>query len=129
MAQTQSKFGFTSMAHALATVARDTAKSFRYVAKEAPVLEPVVEGVTAVLDPPALVAERAAFSVLGTVLAQIQQASTDTQAAVAAKGLTVTLDQATIADLKDLLETCEGVLVSLGVLKAPSAPAAPATKQ
>lgn len=117
-------FGFKSIEHALATVATDIAKGFKFVVKEAPVVEPVVEGITAVLDPPAVAVERAAFSVLGTVLAGVQQAATDTSGAVAAKGLSVSFDQATVADLKAVLATCESALVSLGVLKATTAKAA-----
>jgi len=111
-------FGFKSVEHALSTVARDVAKGFAVVVKEAPVVEPVVEGVTAVLDPPALSVERAAFATLGTVLAELQKTGTDASGAVAAKGLSVSFDTATVTDLKGVLATCEGVLQKLGVLPA-----------
>jgi hypothetical protein len=91
------------------------------VEKEAPVLEPIIEGVTAVLDPPAVVVENAAFAVLGTVLNEIQTASSDTKSAIASKGLSVTFDQDVVKDLEAVLATCEQALAKIGVLKAPTA--------
>jgi hypothetical protein len=95
--------GITSIEHALATVAHDVVKGShavdtflqRAIVKGA-AAEPVIESLTAMVDPAAVPFERAAFAALGIVA----KAAGAADAAAAAKGLTITLDQQTWADFK-----------------------------
>lgn len=121
-------FGFKSIEHALATVARDIAKGTAFILKEAAITEPVVEGITALLDPPAVVVERAAYSALASILGAVNKANTDATGAVTAKGLNVSLDVEAVADFKAVFALCQQELIALGVIKA-TTPTPPATGQ
>src|SRR5579864_8308893 len=103
-------FGFKSIGHFFASVGKDLVG----LAKSAgPVLAkvdatvtanaPVIEAVTALIDPAAVAIEQAAFALFGTAMQAIQAAD---QAALA-NGLNVQLDVATITDLKALAPAVE----------------------
>jgi hypothetical protein len=92
-----------SVEHAIAILAHDVVKGAKAVdtflqkasvtaAKDAP----LVESLTAMVDPAAVPFERAAFTALGLVV----KAAGDADAAAAAKGISITLDQQTWADFK-----------------------------
>lgn len=95
--------GITSIEHALATLAHDVVKGAKAVdtflqkaAVKATAAAPTIEALTAMVDPAAVPFERAAFAALGLVA----KAAGDADAAAAAKGLTITLDQQAWADFK-----------------------------
>jgi hypothetical protein len=96
-------FKISSIEHGISVLAQDVVKGARAVdtflqkataiaAKNAP----MVEELTAMIDPAAVPFERAAFTALGLVA----KAAGDADAATAAKGISITLDQATWADFK-----------------------------
>ena len=94
-------FGISTIEHGLAVVAGDIVKGAKAVdaflqaavAKGA-TAAPVIEGLTAIVDPAAVVYERAAFQALGLVA----KAAADADAATAAKGISISLDQQTWQD-------------------------------
>jgi hypothetical protein len=96
-------FSITSVEHGIATLAHDVVKGAKAVdlfiqkvavlgAKNAP----MIESLTAMVDPAAVPFERAAFAALGVVA----KAAGEADAAGAAKGLSITLDQQAWADFK-----------------------------
>ena len=95
--------GITSIEHGIAALAHDVVKGAKAVdaflqkavAKGA-AAAPTIEALTAMVDPAAVPFERAAFAALGL----IAKAAGDADAAAAAKGLTITLDQQAWADFK-----------------------------
>lgn len=104
-----SHFSFKNIEHALATVARDTVVGARAVAAVSGKIaeaEPAIEQVTALIDPPAVVFERAAFA----ALAALAKAANDTAAASSHNGLNVQLDAQAIEDYKQLYKMLVGRL-------------------
>jgi hypothetical protein len=98
-----SKFSFDSVEHALASVAHDTVVAGRAVALSANKIQkaaPEIEGVTGLIDPSAVVIERAAFAALGS----IAKAANDTAVSASANGLNVPLDEATIKDYSQIYQ-------------------------
>jgi hypothetical protein len=91
-------FGFSSIPHFFATVFKDLHTGLKYAAEHVipavQKVEPLIEGVTQLIDPPAVVIERAAFTALGHLITPISTLDS----AVQANGLDITLDQQTIAD-------------------------------
>jgi len=107
-----SKFGFHTIEHALATVAHDTVVGARAVAASTASIQkiaPTIEEVTALLDPPAAVIERAAFQALGS----LAKAANDTSTAASGKGLNIALDEQTINEYKQLYLTLTAQLKAL----------------
>jgi hypothetical protein len=95
--------GIVTIEHALATVAHDVVKGAhavdQFLAKavvKGVAAAPVIESLTAMIDPAAVPFERAAFAALGLVA----KAAGEADAATAAKGLSITLDQQSWADFK-----------------------------
>lgn len=95
--------GIISIEHALATVAHDVVKGahavntfLAKVATKGITAAPTIEALTAMIDPAAVPFERCAFAALGLIAKAAGQAD----AAAAAKGLTITLDQQAWADFK-----------------------------
>lgn len=115
-------FGFKSIEHAFATIARDIAKGIAVLQ----VAEPIVEGVTAILDPPAVVIERGAFAALGKIAGAIHQTAVDGQLVVQAKGLDVHLDEQEAADFLQVWQLLQSGLVDMKVIKAAVASPTPA---
>lgn len=104
-----SKFGFQSIEHALAGVGRDLvvgAREAAAVASRASVAAPTIEELTGLLEPRAVVIERAAFAALG----MIAKASNDTGSSVSNKGLNVAMDAQTINDFKQVYTMLAGLL-------------------
>lgn len=115
-------FGFTSLAHAFASIGHDIVtgakKAESIVAKlgtDAQAAAPVIEAVTSTIDPQAVVIERAAFATLGTVLQEVDKLSGDALNQVGTHGLNIPLDQQTVADLKALATTMKAKLTALGI--------------
>lgn len=117
-------FGFASIAHAFATAFSDTVKGARAVGAalgKASAVESVVEGVSAIVYPPAVAIERAAFATLGKVAA----AANDFNPTNASQLLNVQFDAQEIADIKALIASVKDDLTALGVgaAKPPVVPA------
>ena len=90
---------FTRTEHAFAAVAHDIVKAARAITSvlsKVQAAEPVVEAITGLIDPKAMVIERAAFVVLGLAV----KAVNDSTGAVAAQGVNITLDVELVEDLK-----------------------------
>ncbi len=95
--------GITSIEHGIATLAHDVVKGAHAVnlflqkaVVKGAAAAPVIESLTAMIDPAAVPFERAAFAALGLVA----KAAGEADAAASAKGLSITLDQQTWADFK-----------------------------
>lgn len=93
----------TSAEHALAAAAKDAVSAAKFVEQKVlPVLvkansdAATIESVTSLVSPDAANIERAAFAVLGVVLKAIQDAGT----AAGSSGLSISLDQTVVADVK-----------------------------
>ncbi len=98
-------FSIQSVEHAFASAAQSLVHQAKTVSlvilpilRKAQASETIIEAVTAAVSPNAALAERAAFAVLGKVLSAVG----DAQAAVAANGLNIQLDQQELADLRAL---------------------------
>ncbi len=98
-------FSISSLEHAFASAAQSLVHSAKTVSlvvlpilRKAQASEAIIEAVTAAVSPNAALAERAAFAVLGKVLSAIS----DAQAAAAANGVNIALDQQEMADLRAL---------------------------
>lgn len=100
-------FKIANIEHAIATLAHDVVKGAKAVdifiqkaaaagAKNAP----LVEQLTAMVDPAAVPFERAAFAALGLVA----KAAGEADSAAAAKGVSITLDQQAWADFKAIYD-------------------------
>jgi hypothetical protein len=118
-------FSITSVEHALAVAGQDVVKGAQAVDSflkaalaKGQVAEPIVESLTALADPQAVPFERAAFAALGLVA----KAAGDTDAATAAKGLSIPLDEATYNDFKAVYQALAS---KAGFLLAGSASTAP----
>jgi len=97
---------FANIQHVYATAAADLVKFGKFVeTKVLPALQKVesdastIEAVTATISPQAANVERAAFSVLGTVIKAVE----DSIAAGNAGGINISLDQTVVADIKAIL--------------------------
>jgi hypothetical protein len=94
-------FGFRSMEHAFASVAKDivhSANIFSLIASKVEKAAPEIEAITGMIDPAAVLIERAAFAILGSAA----QAATTVGDATQAKGLNLQLDQESIQELKQI---------------------------
>jgi hypothetical protein len=96
-------FSITSIEHGIAALAHDVVKGAHAVdafLQKAAILgaknAPMIESLTAMVDPAAVPFERAAFAALGLVA----KAAGEADAAAAAKGVSITLDQQSWADFK-----------------------------
>ncbi len=96
-------FNITSIEHGIAVLAQDVVKGAKAVdtflqkaVAKVPAAAPTIEALTAIVDPAAVAFERAAFTALGLVA----KAAGDADAATAAKGISITLDQQAWADFK-----------------------------
>lgn len=106
-------FGFRNIEHAFSYVAQEIVKGAKLAAAATAhvrALEPVVEGATAVIDPPAVLIERAAFGLLGHAV----KAANDIGDAAQAKGLNIQLDSESIRDLQQIGKYLHGHLATLG---------------
>jgi hypothetical protein len=106
-------FGFKSIEHAFAWTARDIVKGARVaaeIADRAQALAPEIETITGLIDPPAVLIERAAFSLLGSAA----KSASDMKDAAQAKGLNISLDQESIQDLQQIAKYLRGHLSALG---------------
>ena len=112
-------FNITTIEHAIATLAHDVVKGAKAVdvfmqkaVLKSAVAAPVIESLTAMVDPAAVPFERAAFAALGLVA----KAAGDADAAAAAKGLTITLDQQAWSDFKAVYDalSSKAKLLALG---------------
>lgn len=112
-------FGFASVGHAFATVFADAVKGAKAVASaldKASAAESVIEGISAVVYPPAVIIERAAFATLGKVAA----AAHDFNPSNATQLLSVQFDAQELADIKAIVASVKDDLTQLGVLTASS---------
>ena len=103
----------TSIEHKLAVAASDVVKASKFIEtsilpilKTAAANEAVVESVTALIDPQAVNVERIAYAVLGLVIKAVE----DTDSAVAANGINVTLDAQLISDIKAIVPAVQSKL-------------------
>jgi hypothetical protein len=113
-------FGFSSIGHAFATVFHDISKGAKAVESalvKVAANEAVIEGITSVVYPPAVLIERAAFATLGKVAAAVHDAGPMADA----NGLNIQLDAALVADIRDLIATVKGNLAAVGVMSKPPA--------
>jgi hypothetical protein len=135
-------FGFQSIEHAFASVAKAIGKGFQDVVKEVPVIQkvaaevqPVVQVVLADLCPPAVAVENAGYAALAKFLAAIDKTAADGQQLTPANVLSnVTLVDSEIQDIKAVGTTVKQGLVDIGVIKStaqtlvsPTLATAPAT--
>lgn len=108
-------FGFASIGHFFASVFHDVHVGLSYVEKTAiPAIqkaEPLIEGITSFIDPPAVVIERAAFQALGLISGAVHTADQ----AVLSNGLNVQLDAQTVAAFKALIVQFESEFSSAGL--------------
>jgi hypothetical protein len=107
-----SKFKFDSIEHALAAVAHDTViaahATVNTIAKIQKVA-PEIENITGLIDPPAVIIERAAFAALG----MLTKAANDTATVSSDKGLNVSMDQQTLTEYKNLYQELASRLKAL----------------
>src|ERR1043166_907092 len=105
-------FSFSSTEHVLASWAKGVVEDARFVfnhvvplLKKAQASEGTIEAITGLVSPQAVVAERAAFAILGKVL----KAVADGETAAQAGGVNIALDKTEIEDLKALAGAFHGV--------------------
>jgi hypothetical protein len=94
-------FGFHNIEHAFASVAKDivrTANIFSVIATRVEKAAPEIEAITGAIYPPAALMERAAFSLLGTAV----NTATTIDDASKAHGISITLDEQSILELKQI---------------------------
>jgi class 3 adenylate cyclase len=94
-------FGFSSVEHAFASVAKDivkTATIFSMVASRVEKAAPEIEALTGAIYPPAVLLERAAFGLLGTAA----NAASRVEDVSKAKGLNIQLDEQSITELQQI---------------------------
>jgi hypothetical protein len=118
-------FGFHSIEHAFASVAKDvvkTANIFSLVAARVEKEAPEIEAISGAIYPPAALMERAAFGLLGVA------ANTATTIADASKahGLNIALDEQSIIELQQIAAYLKTRVPSFGELaefdKTPAIP-------
>ena len=104
-------FKISSLEHALAVAAEDVVKAARAVDKfmqkvaaKGLANQSMIENLTGLVDPQAVPIERAAFAALGLIV----KAAADADAATAAKGLSISLDEQTLADFKAIYADLSG---------------------
>jgi hypothetical protein len=105
-------FGFHSVEHAFASVARDivkTASLFSLVASRIEKAEPEIEAVTGAIYPPAVLIERVAFGLLGTAA----NAATTIDDASKSKGLNIPLDEESIKQLQEIAKVLDSHIQAL----------------
>lgn len=105
---------FNSVGHFFATVLHDIHVAAVAVAKfsiTASSVEPVIEGVTNLVYPPAVAIERVAFALLG----EGAHAVVSADAAASANGVNLTLDAALVADVKALIANFKTELQASGL--------------
>lgn len=113
-------FGFKNIEHAFAYAAQEMVKGAKIVGAATAHLqavEPVVETVTAAVDPPAVLIERAAFALVGSAA----KAASDLGDASQAKGLNLQLDAQSIQDLQLIAKYLRGHLAAVGATLATTA--------
>ena len=96
-------FGFRSMEHAFASVAKDivhSANILSLIASKVEKAAPEIEMITGMIDPAVVLMERAAFALLGSAA----HAATTVSDATQAKGVNLQLDQESIQELKQIAE-------------------------
>ncbi len=92
-------FGFSSIEHAFASLAKDTVKGanlLSVVTSRISEASPEIEAVTEAIYPPAVLIERAAFALLGSAT----KSAEDIKDATKAKGLNLSLDEQSIRELQ-----------------------------
>lgn len=104
-------FKISSIEHALAVAAEDVVKGAKavdaFIQKVAAIgtkNQALIENLTGLVDPQAVPIERAAFAALGL----IAKAAADADVATAAKGLSISLDEQTLADFKAIYADLSG---------------------
>jgi hypothetical protein len=105
-------FGFSSVEHAFASVAKDivkTATIFSLVASRVEKAAPEIEALTGAIYPPAVLLERAAFGLLGTAA----NAASTVGDASKAKGLNIQLDEKSITELQQIAKYLKSHVASL----------------
>lgn len=113
-----STFSFSSLGHAFAYCAQKIvqgAKVIESVLAKVAATEPVVEQITSMIDPSAVILERAAYALLGMALHAVHDAGE----AASAQGLNISLDVQTVQDLKALLPAVKAQVGTLTILKTP----------
>ena len=122
------KSAFTSFAHAIAAGSKYFAIGLSdaiKVASKVSVIQPEADLlIAAVAGPQAVKAADLGFYALGQVAEALKPLNADQTAAVAAKGLNIKLDTATVNDVKSLVAVIEAMLAARGT-PAPPAAAAP----
>jgi hypothetical protein len=112
------KSTFTSFGHAIAAGSKYFVVGVAEVVKvaaKAEVLHPEVDALASILGgPTAVKAADLSFYALGQVAQALKPLSDDQAAAVAASGLNIQLDLATINDIKALITTIETMLAARG---------------
>lgn len=106
-------FGFKSIGHFFAVVFSDVAKGAKAVEKAVVKVAPseaTVEALTALVYPPAVLIERAAYSILGKVAGAAHDAGT----AADAQGLNVVFDAQEIADIREIIALVKADITHLG---------------
>lgn len=106
-------FSFKNIGHYIAVAARDIAKFGIAAQKD----EPLIEGVTALIYPPAVVLERASFSALGYLVDASQKAAPVADGTVS---LTVQVAADEVADFKNFLSFFQAHAAASGVPVPPS---------
>ncbi len=112
----KSVFGFESIPHFFASALGDLQKACSFAERVGTVVgenADTIEAITSLVPgvgSQAVLLERAAFSALGLVVAAVHASS----GAASADGLSLSLDEATVAAFKQLISGCEADLERLG---------------
>ena len=96
-------FGFSSIGHALAWLGHEIVagtKKVETVAAKVQSEEPIIEAISGIAYPPAVLIEKAAFGLLG----KVGSAVTTLDSVEAAKGLNLTLDEQEISEIKAVVD-------------------------
>jgi hypothetical protein len=117
------KFGIQSVEHFFARFAKEAvivSKSAGSVLAKvdatAEANKPLIEGLTAAIDPNAVALEDAAYALLGMAA----KAASELSGAADAKGLNLALDQQTVTDIKALVPAIQKYAASKGATKPTS---------
>ncbi|MDQ6733048.1 MAG: hypothetical protein M3Z35_02855, partial [Nitrospirota bacterium] len=108
-------FGFRSIEHAFASVARDlvkTANIFSLVASRIEKAAPEIEAITGAIYPPAVLMERAAFGLLGAAA----HTASSIEDASKAHGINIALDEQSIKELQQIATYLKTRVASFGEL-------------
>lgn len=101
-------FSFKNLGHYIAVAARDVVKFGTFMQKQ----EPLIEGVTALVYPPAVVLERAGSSALGYIVDAASKIGDVNSPA----SITISLTADEVADFKALAGFFKGHAVANGVV-------------